>query len=64
MTIFKPYKLDMNISFMKSAGKYKNYRYFYKGLKGLVLYKSNFITFSSLFQVVIAIFTLKRLWED
>ncbi|TDZ41150.1 hypothetical protein C8034_v006822 [Colletotrichum sidae] len=54
----------MNIDFIKAVNNDKNYNYFYKSLKKLVLYKSNFTTFSSLFKVVIIIFNFNILLEN
>ncbi|TEA10813.1 hypothetical protein C8034_v008535 [Colletotrichum sidae] len=46
----------MNINLIKVVNNYKNYNYFYKSLKGLVLYKSNFTTLFSFFKIAITIF--------
>ncbi|TEA01999.1 hypothetical protein C8034_v002346 [Colletotrichum sidae] len=54
----------MNINLIKVINNYKNYNYFYKSLKGLVLYKSNFTTFSSPLKIAIAIFNFNILLED
>ncbi|TDZ28071.1 hypothetical protein C8035_v002468 [Colletotrichum spinosum] len=54
----------MNINLIKAIHNYKNYNYFYKGLKGLVLYKSDFIILSSLFRIAIVIFSFNILLED
>ncbi|TDZ38865.1 hypothetical protein C8034_v006973 [Colletotrichum sidae] len=43
---------------------YKNYNYFYKNLKGLVLYKSNFTTLSNPLKITIVIFNFNILLED
>ncbi|TEA10634.1 hypothetical protein C8034_v009286 [Colletotrichum sidae] len=52
------------MNFRKVINNYKNYNYFCKILKGLVLYKSDFITFFSPFKIVIVIFSLNILLED
>ncbi|TEA10527.1 hypothetical protein C8034_v009565 [Colletotrichum sidae] len=49
---------------MKVINNYKNYNYFYKNLKRLVLYKGDFTTLSSPFKVVITIFSFNILLED
>ncbi|TEA09892.1 hypothetical protein C8034_v011488 [Colletotrichum sidae] len=49
---------------MKIINNYKNYNYSYKSLKELVLYKSNFTTFSSPLKIVIIIFNINILLED
>ncbi|TEA10020.1 hypothetical protein C8034_v011049 [Colletotrichum sidae] len=49
---------------MKVINNYKSYNYFYKSLKDLVLYKSDFTTLPSFFKVVIVIFSLNILLED
>ncbi|TDZ28076.1 hypothetical protein C8035_v002407 [Colletotrichum spinosum] len=54
----------MNIDFIKIINNYKNYNYFYKSLKELVLYKGNFTTLSSSFKIIIAIFSFNILLED
>ncbi|TDZ29544.1 hypothetical protein C8034_v008069 [Colletotrichum sidae] len=54
----------MNINLIKIINNYKNYNYFYKSLKKLVLYKGNFTILPSLLKVVIVIFSLNRLLED
>ncbi|TDZ27486.1 hypothetical protein C8034_v010549 [Colletotrichum sidae] len=54
----------MNINFIKIINNYKNYNYFYKSLKRLVLYKSNFIILPSLFKITIVIFSFNILLED
>ncbi|TDZ28022.1 hypothetical protein C8035_v003164 [Colletotrichum spinosum] len=40
----------MNINSIKVINNYKNYNYLYKGLKGLALYKNDFITLLSPFK--------------
>ncbi|TDZ29679.1 hypothetical protein C8035_v004833 [Colletotrichum spinosum] len=64
ITILNSYSFDINISFIKVINNYKNYNYLHKDLKGLVLYKSNSITFSSFFKINIVIFNLDILLED
>ncbi|TDZ86941.1 hypothetical protein C8034_v003769 [Colletotrichum sidae] len=54
----------MNINLIKVINNYKNYNYFYKSLKKLVLYKSDFMILSSLFKVAIIIFSFNILLED
>ncbi|TDZ27271.1 hypothetical protein C8034_v011696 [Colletotrichum sidae] len=54
----------MNINLIKIMNNYKNYNYFYKSLKGLALYKSNFTTFSNPFKITIVIFSLNILLEN
>ncbi|TDZ54708.1 hypothetical protein C8034_v005924 [Colletotrichum sidae] len=54
----------MNINLIKVVNNYKNYNYFYKSLKGLVLYKSNFTILPSSFKIVIIIFNFNILFED
>ncbi|TEA09865.1 hypothetical protein C8034_v011699 [Colletotrichum sidae] len=54
----------MNINFIKVINNYKNYNYFYKSLKELVLYKSNFTTLSNPFTITIIIFSFNILLED
>ncbi|TDZ28681.1 hypothetical protein C8035_v010013 [Colletotrichum spinosum] len=49
---------------MKFIDNYKNYNYFYKDLKKLVLYKSDFIILSNLFRIIIIIFNFNILLED
>ncbi|TDZ27581.1 hypothetical protein C8035_v005326 [Colletotrichum spinosum] len=49
---------------MKIVNNYKNYSYFYKGLKGLVLYKRNFTIFPSPLKIIIPIFNLNILLKD
>ncbi|TDZ91750.1 hypothetical protein C8034_v003410 [Colletotrichum sidae] len=64
ITIFNPYNLNININLIKVINNYKNYNYFYKGLKGLALYKDDFIILSSPLKVIIATFSLNILLED
>ncbi|TEA03255.1 hypothetical protein C8034_v001915 [Colletotrichum sidae] len=54
----------MNINLIKVINNYKNYNYFYKGLKELALYKSDFTILSSLLKIAIAIFSFNILLED
>ncbi|TDZ28708.1 hypothetical protein C8035_v009435 [Colletotrichum spinosum] len=54
----------MNVNLIKIINSYKNYKYFYKSLKGLVLNKGDFTTLPSSLKVVIIIFNLKILLED
>ncbi|TEA06071.1 hypothetical protein C8034_v001150 [Colletotrichum sidae] len=54
----------MNINFIKVVNNYKNYNYFDKSLKGLVLYKDNFTTLSSPFKIAIITFNFNILLED
>ncbi|TEA09974.1 hypothetical protein C8034_v011061 [Colletotrichum sidae] len=54
----------MNINLIKVVNNYKKYNYFYKSLKGLVLYKSNFTILPSLLKITIVIFNLNILLED
>ncbi|TDZ28614.1 hypothetical protein C8034_v008716 [Colletotrichum sidae] len=54
----------MNINFIKVINNYKNYNYFYKSLKGLVLYKSNFTILSSPLKIIATIFNFNILLED
>ncbi|TEA10698.1 hypothetical protein C8034_v008974 [Colletotrichum sidae] len=49
---------------MKVINNYKNYNYFYKSLKELVLYKGNFTILSSPLKIAITIFNLYILLED
>ncbi|TDZ58365.1 hypothetical protein C8034_v005789 [Colletotrichum sidae] len=51
----------MNINLIKTINNYKDYNYFYKNLNKLVLYKSNFTTFSSILKITIIKFNLKIL---
>ncbi|TDZ29243.1 hypothetical protein C8035_v006391 [Colletotrichum spinosum] len=53
----------MNINFIKIIHNYKNYIYFYKSLKELVLYQDDFTTFSSLLEVAVVIFSLNIFLE-
>ncbi|TDZ49848.1 hypothetical protein C8034_v006279 [Colletotrichum sidae] len=53
----------MNIDFVKVVNNYKNYNYFYEGLKGLALYNSDFTTLSSPLKVAIVIFSFNILLE-
>ncbi|TDZ28160.1 hypothetical protein C8035_v001968 [Colletotrichum spinosum] len=46
----------MNINLIKATNNYKDYNYFYKSLKELVLNESNFTILSNFFKVVIIIF--------
>ncbi|TEA11941.1 hypothetical protein C8034_v007148 [Colletotrichum sidae] len=62
--ILNPYNFNINIDFIKVVNNYKNYNYFYKGLKGLVLYKSDFTISSSFLKIVIIIFDFNILLED
>ncbi|TDZ78951.1 hypothetical protein C8034_v004372 [Colletotrichum sidae] len=62
--ILNPYNFNININFIKIIYNYKNYNYFYKNLKELVLYKSNFIIFFSPFKIAITIFSFNILLED
>ncbi|TEA10040.1 hypothetical protein C8034_v010966 [Colletotrichum sidae] len=64
ITIFNSYNLNININFIKIINNYTNYNYFYKNLKKLVLYKSNFIILSSPFKIAIVIFNFNILLED
>ncbi|TEA10512.1 hypothetical protein C8034_v009492 [Colletotrichum sidae] len=54
----------MNINLIKAINNYKNYNYFYKSLNKLVLYKSDFTTFSSFLKIVITKFSLEKLLID
>ncbi|TDZ27584.1 hypothetical protein C8035_v005330 [Colletotrichum spinosum] len=51
----------MNIDFIKIINNYKNYNYFYKNLKELVLYIGDFTTLPSFFKITLAIFNLSIL---
>ncbi|TEA10777.1 hypothetical protein C8034_v008793 [Colletotrichum sidae] len=64
MTILNPYNFNIDINLIKVVDNYKNYNYFYKNPKRLVLYKGNFITFFSLLKTALAIFSLNILLED
>ncbi|TDZ28253.1 hypothetical protein C8035_v000787 [Colletotrichum spinosum] len=55
--ILNSYNFNININFIKIINNYKNYNYFYKNLKGLVLYKGDFIILSSLLKVAVVIFS-------
>ncbi|TDZ28625.1 hypothetical protein C8034_v008692 [Colletotrichum sidae] len=48
----------MNINLKEVVNNYKNYNYFYKGLKGLALHKGDFTTLPSPLKVAIAILLL------
>ncbi|TDZ27484.1 hypothetical protein C8035_v006513 [Colletotrichum spinosum] len=61
MTIRNPYNLNININLIKTINNYKDYKYFYKTLNKLVLYKSNFTTLSSLLKIAIVKSNLKIL---
>ncbi|TEA10080.1 hypothetical protein C8034_v010795 [Colletotrichum sidae] len=54
----------MNINLIKIVNNYKNYNYFYKSLKRLALYKSNFTTLFSPLKVTRIIFNFNILLED
>ncbi|TEA03277.1 hypothetical protein C8034_v001558 [Colletotrichum sidae] len=54
----------MNINFIKVINNYKNYNYFYKDLKKLVLYKNNFTILSSFLKIAIIIFSFNILLKD
>ncbi|TDZ78944.1 hypothetical protein C8034_v004146 [Colletotrichum sidae] len=43
---------------------YKNYNYFYKSLKGLILYKNSYTTFSSFLKIIITISSVYILLRD
>ncbi|TDZ28102.1 hypothetical protein C8035_v001993 [Colletotrichum spinosum] len=62
--MFNPYNFNIHINVIKTINNYKNYSYFYKRLKKLVLYKGNFTTLSSPLKVVITIFSFNILLED
>ncbi|TEA10803.1 hypothetical protein C8034_v008360 [Colletotrichum sidae] len=49
---------------MKVVNNYKDYNYFYKSLKGLILYKSNFTTLPNILKGIIAICSLNIVLED
>ncbi|TDZ28789.1 hypothetical protein C8035_v008144 [Colletotrichum spinosum] len=49
---------------MKVINYYKNYNYFYTGLRGLALYKGNLTILPSLMKIIITIFSLNILLED
>ncbi|TEA10635.1 hypothetical protein C8034_v009287 [Colletotrichum sidae] len=54
--IFNLYNFNININFIKIIDNYKNYSYFYKDFKRLVLYKCNFSTLSTLVKIIITLF--------
>ncbi|TDZ99542.1 hypothetical protein C8034_v003116 [Colletotrichum sidae] len=54
----------MKFNLIKIINNYKNYNYFYKSPKKLVLYKSNFIDLLSSFIMTIIIFSLNILLEN
>ncbi|TDZ27588.1 hypothetical protein C8035_v005317 [Colletotrichum spinosum] len=54
----------MSINLSKVINNKKNYNYFHKSLKRLVLYKRNFFIFPSRFKVIRAIFSLHILLEN
>ncbi|TDZ73472.1 hypothetical protein C8034_v004993 [Colletotrichum sidae] len=64
MTILNSYNFNININLIETINNYKDYNYFYKGLNKLVLYKSNFTTFSSFLKIVIVKFNFKILLID
>ncbi|TDZ74743.1 hypothetical protein C8034_v004819 [Colletotrichum sidae] len=64
ITILNPYNFNININLIRVINNYKNYNYFYKNLKRLTIYKSNFTILSSSFKVIIIIFNLNILLED
>ncbi|TDZ46099.1 hypothetical protein C8034_v006470 [Colletotrichum sidae] len=64
ITILNLYNFNININLIKVINNYKNYNYFYKGLKELVLYKGNFTTLSNPLQIAIIIFSFNILLED
>ncbi|TDZ29208.1 hypothetical protein C8035_v006633 [Colletotrichum spinosum] len=64
ITIFNPYNFNININLIKVIHNYKNYIYFYKSLKRLVLYKSNFTILSNHLKIAINIFNFNILLED
>ncbi|TDZ34574.1 hypothetical protein CTRI78_v011594 [Colletotrichum trifolii] len=50
ITILNTYNLSIKINFVKIINNYKNYSYFHKSLKRLVLYKRYFTMFPSLLE--------------
>ncbi|TDZ27594.1 hypothetical protein C8035_v005183 [Colletotrichum spinosum] len=62
--MLNPYNLNININFIKVINNYKNYNYFYKNLKELILHRGNFTILSSFLKVIIVIFSLNILLED
>ncbi|TEA10114.1 hypothetical protein C8034_v010605 [Colletotrichum sidae] len=62
--MLNPYNFNININFIKVVNNYKNYNYFYKSLKRLVLYGSNFTILSSFLNIAIVIFNFNILLED
>ncbi|TDZ29554.1 hypothetical protein C8035_v005015 [Colletotrichum spinosum] len=64
ITILNPYNFNININLIKVVNNYRNYNYFYKSLKRLVLYKSDFTTLASFYKIIIIIFSFNVLLED
>ncbi|TDZ28797.1 hypothetical protein C8035_v007983 [Colletotrichum spinosum] len=64
ITILNTYNFNININFIKVINNQKNYNHFYKGLKGLALYKGNFTTFPSFFKITIVIHSFNILLEN
>ncbi|TEA10113.1 hypothetical protein C8034_v010607 [Colletotrichum sidae] len=62
--MLNPYNLNISINIIKVINNYKNYNYFYKSLKELALYNSNFTSLSNLFKIVIIIFSFNILLKD
>ncbi|TEA10669.1 hypothetical protein C8034_v009060 [Colletotrichum sidae] len=52
------------MNFIRIINNYKNCNYFYKGLKRLISYESNFTTFLNSFKMIIIIFNFTILLEN
>ncbi|TDZ28052.1 hypothetical protein C8035_v002870 [Colletotrichum spinosum] len=64
ITIFNSYNFNISINLIIIINNYKNYNYFYKRLKELALYKSDFTTISNPFKIAKIIFCFDILLED